>query len=122
MSSPFVAEIRIFAEILPLPDGPFVTVSYCLSPKNTALFLCLGRPTAETENLISRCLTCRVVHPSIRGRGAVSACTISASRGGSETVTLLQSEIPAHNHTVGVRPTGQAAAAWYGGPEAWTPG
>lgn len=39
----------------------------------------------------------------IRARARASRCTTWARWGGSETVTLLESEIPFHNHTMGAQ-------------------
>jgi microcystin-dependent protein len=98
MSSPFVAEIRIFAcNFAPTGwaqcNGQLLPIS-----QNTALFSLLGtfyggdgKSTFALPNL-------QGAVPIQSGQGAgLSGYSVGES-GGSETVTLLQSEIPAHNH------------------------
>lgn len=98
---PFVAEIRIFAgNFAPMGwafcDGQIMPLS-----QNTALFALLGttyggdgKSTFALPDLQGRI----PIAPSDGGNGL--SLRDLGQEGGSETVTLLQSEMPAHTHTV----------------------
>jgi microcystin-dependent protein len=98
MSSPFVAEIRIFPFNFPPTgwascDGQLMPIS-----QNTALFSLLGtfyggdgKSTFALPDLQGRV----PIHP---GQGPGLSQYFLGEESGSETITLLQSEMPAHNH------------------------
>ncbi len=98
MADPFVAEIRIFPfNFAPTGwafcDGQLLPIS-----QNTALFSLLGttyggdgKSTFALPNLQGSV----PMHP---GQGPGLSLHDLGEQGGSETVTLLQSEIPLHNH------------------------
>lgn len=100
MADPFVAEIRIFPfNFAPKGwawcDGQLLPLS-----QNTALFSLLGttyggdgKSTFALPNLQGRA----PMHP---GQGPGLSLRDLGESGGSETVTLLESEIPAHAHAV----------------------
>src|ERR687884_551284 len=100
MSSPFVAEIRIFAgNFAPTGwascDGQLMPIS-----QNTALFSLLGttyggdgKSTFALPNLQGSA----PMHP---GQGPGLSLHDLGESGGTQTVTLLQTEIPAHSHTM----------------------
>ncbi len=100
MSNPFVAEIRIFAgNFAPkgwaLCDGQILPLS-----QNTALFSLLGttyggdgKSTFALPNLQGS----SPLHP---GQGPGLSLRDLGEIGGEQTVTLLQTEIPAHSHTL----------------------
>lgn len=100
MSEPFVAEIRIFAgNFAPrgwaFCDGQLLPVS-----QNTALFSLIGttyggdgRSTTALPNLQGRA----PMHP---GRGPGLTDKRLGQRGGVETVTLTEAEMPNHNHNL----------------------
>ena len=100
MADPFVAEIRIYPfNFAPrgwaFCDGQLMPIS-----QNTALFSLLGttyggdgRSTFALPNLQGRA----VMHP---GQGPGLSLRDLGETGGAETVTLLQSEIPAHTHAL----------------------
>lgn len=100
MSSPFVAEIRIWAcNFAPTGwaqcNGQLLPLS-----QNTALFSLLGTTYggngASTFALPD--LTGRIpMHP---GQGPGLSLHDLGEQGGSDTVTLLQSEMPAHAHAL----------------------
>lgn len=97
---PFVAEIKIFAgNFAPTGwatcDGQLLPIS-----QNTALFSLLGttyggdgKSTFALPDLSGRV----PMHP---GQGPGLSLHDLGEMGGSETVTLLQSEMPMHNHLV----------------------
>ena len=98
MSEPFIAEIRIFAgNFAPrgwaFCDGQLLPIS-----QNTALFSLIGttyggdgRTTTALPNLQGRA----PMHP---GRGPGLTSRRLGERGGVETVTLTEAQMPAHNH------------------------
>jgi len=98
MSDPFVAEIRIFPfNFAPkgwaFCDGQILPIS-----QNTALFSLLGttyggngQSTFALPDLQGRL----PMHP---GQGPGLSLHDLGEEGGSEVVTLLQSEMPSHNH------------------------
>lgn len=100
MADPFVAEIRIFPFNFPPKgwawcDGQLLPLS-----QNTALFSLLGttyggdgKSTFALPNLEGRA-------PMQPGQGPGLSLYDLGETGGSETVTLLESEIPAHTHTL----------------------
>jgi microcystin-dependent protein len=98
VADPFVAEIRIFPfNFAPkgwaMCNGQLLPIS-----QNTALFSLLGtvyggdgKSTFALPNLIAS----GAIHP---GQGPGLSLYDLGETGGSETVTLLQSEIPSHSH------------------------
>jgi microcystin-dependent protein len=98
MSEPFIAEIRIFAgNFAPRSwafcDGQLLPVS-----QNTALFSLIGttyggdgRSTMALPNLMGRA----PMHP---GRGPGLTERRLGERGGVETVTVTEAQMPNHNH------------------------
>jgi microcystin-dependent protein len=100
MADPFVAEIRIFPfNFAPtgwaLCDGQLLPIS-----QNTALFSLLGttyggdgKTTFALPNLKGRA----PMHP---GQGQGLSLHDLGETGGSDAVTLMESEMPAHNHTL----------------------
>jgi microcystin-dependent protein len=100
MADPFVAEIRIFPfNFAPkgwaFCDGQLMPIS-----QNTALFALLGttyggdgKSTFALPDLQGN----SAMHP---GQGQGLSLRDLGEMGGSETVTLLVSEMPAHTHTI----------------------
>jgi len=98
MSEPFIAEIRIFAgNFAPrgwaFCDGQLLPIS-----QNTALFSLIGttyggdgRTTTALPNLQGRA----PMHP---GRGPGLTARRLGERGGADTVTLSEAQMPAHTH------------------------
>lgn len=105
MSSPFVAEIRIVGfNFAPrgwaLCNGQLLPIS-----QNTALFSLLGtnyggdgRSTFGLPNFQGNA-------PMFYGQGPGLSLYDIGEIGGSSSVTLLQTEMPAHNHGYNGRPT-----------------
>jgi microcystin-dependent protein len=98
MSNPFLAEIRIFTgNFAPkgwaLCDGQILPIS-----QNTALFSLLGTTYGGngTSNFALPNLQGSV--PIQAGQGPGLSLYDLGETGGTQTVTLLTSELPAHNH------------------------
>ena len=103
MSTPFVAEIRMFGfNFAPSGwaqcDGQLLPIS-----QNTALFSLLGtyyggdgKSTFALPNLQGRA--------RFWGQGPGLSLYVLGQQGGSQFVTLLKSEIPAHTHQVKAAP------------------
>ena len=99
MSNPFVAEIRIFAgNFAPkgwaLCDGQLLPIS-----QNTALFSLLGTTYGGDGKSNFALPDMQGNAPMQPGQGAGLSLRDLGETGGEQTVTLLQSEMPAHLHT-----------------------
>jgi microcystin-dependent protein len=98
MADPFVAEIRIFAFQFAPKGWAWCNGQLLPLSQNTALFSLLGTTYGGngTSNFALPDLQGRApMHP---GQGPGLSLHDLGETGGSETVTLLQSEIPAHSH------------------------
>lgn len=100
MSEPFIAEIRIFAGNFAPRGWAFCDGQLLPVAQNTALFSLIGttyggdgRTTTALPNLKGRA----PMHP---GRGPGLTTRVLGQRLGTETVTLLESQIPSHSHTM----------------------
>lgn len=100
MSEPFVAEIRIFAGNFAPRSWAFCNGQLLPIAQNTALFSLIGttyggdgRSTTALPNLQGRA----PMHP---GRGPGLTDRRLGQRGGVETVTLSEAQMPNHNHTL----------------------
>ena len=104
MSDPFVAEIRIFPfNFAPTGwawcDGQLLPLS-----QNTALFSLLGTfygGDGESSFALPDLQGRAPMHP---GQGPGLSLHDLGETGGSETVTLLESEIPSHSHSLRANP------------------
>lgn len=101
MADPFVAEIRIFAFNFPPTGWAFCNGQLMPISQNTALFSLLGttyggdgKSTFALPNMLDNV----PMHP---GQGPGLSLHDLGETGGSQTVTLLVSEIPVHAHNVG---------------------
>src|ERR1700736_5785635 len=100
MSNPFVAEIRIFPfNFAPkgwaFCDGQIMSIS-----QNTALFSLLGTTyggDGKSNFALPNMQGNVPMHP---GQGPGLSLHDLGETGGSETVTLLESEMPSHNHNL----------------------
>ncbi|WP_309667138.1 tail fiber protein [Tabrizicola sp.] len=99
MSQPFVAEIRIVGFNFPPRGWAFCNGQILPLSQNTALFSLLGttyggdgRSTFALPNLQGSV-------PIQQGQGPGLTDRILGEVGGSENVTLLQSEMPQHTHS-----------------------
>jgi microcystin-dependent protein len=100
MSEPFIAEIRIFAGNFAPRGWAFCNGQLLPVAQNTALFSLIGttyggdgRSTTALPNLEGRA----PMHP---GRGPGLTDRRLGQRGGVETVTLTEAQMPNHKHTV----------------------
>jgi len=100
MADPFVAEIRIFPFNFAPKGWAFCNGQLLPISQNTALFSLLGttyggdgKSTFALPDLEGRA----VMQP---GQGPGLSLRDLGEMGGSETVTLIESEIPAHTHTI----------------------
>ena len=101
MADPFLAEIRIFAFNFPPKGWAFCNGQILPLSQNTALFSLLGttyggdgKSTFALPNMQGNV----PMHP---GQGPGLSLHDLGETGGSQFVTLLTSEIPAHAHFVG---------------------
>jgi microcystin-dependent protein len=114
MANPFVAEIRIFPfNFAPkgwaLCNGQLMPIS-----QNTALFSLLGTTyggDGKSNFALPNLQGSAPMHP---GQGPGLSLHYLGEASGSDTITLLQSEMPAHSHTVGA--SGQNALQSVPGP------
>lgn len=102
MADPFVAEIRIFPfNFAPKGwawcDGQILPLS-----QNTALFSLLGTTYGGNGNSNFALPDLQGRAPMHPGQGPGLSLHDLGETGGSETVTLLQSEIPVHTHSLHV--------------------
>jgi microcystin-dependent protein len=100
MSEPFVAEIMIFAGNFAPRGWAFCDGQLLPIAQNTALFSLIGttyggdgRTTTALPNLQGR----TPMHP---GRGPGLTDRRLGERGGSETITLNNNQLPNHNHSL----------------------
>lgn len=100
MSEPFVAEIRIFAGSFAPRGWAFCNGQLLPVSQNTALFSLIGttyggdgRSTTALPNLQGRA----PMHP---GRGPGLTARRLGERGGVETVTLSEAQMPRHTHSL----------------------
>jgi microcystin-dependent protein len=96
----FVAEVRIFAFNFPPTGWAFCSGQLMPISQNTALFSLLGTTyggDGKSTFALPHVEGNAVMHP---GQGSGLSLHDLGEESGSETVTLLQSEIPAHTHTV----------------------
>lgn len=100
MSEPFVAEIRIFAGNFAPRGWAFCNGQLLPVSQNTALFSLIGttyggdgRSTTALPNLQGRA----PMHP---GRGPGLTSRRLGERGGTETVTVTEAQMPSHKHSI----------------------
>ena len=103
MSSPFVAEIRMFGFNFAPTGWAQCNGQLLPSSQNTALFSLLGtmyggdgKSTFALPDLQGNCAM-------FWGQGSGLSLYDQGQTGGSSSVTLLESEMPAHNHNVMAR-------------------
>ena len=119
MSEPFIAEIRIFAGDFAPRSWAFCNGQLLPISQNTALFSLIGttyggdgRSTTALPNLQGQA----PMHP---GRGPGLTSYRLGQRGGVETVTLSEAQMPSHTHTM--RASGGTGGPLGGGANATDP-
>jgi microcystin-dependent protein len=99
VADPFVAEMRIFPFNFPPKGWAFCDGQILPISQNTALFSLLGTTyggDGKSNFALPNMQGNAPMHP---GQGPGLSLHDLGETGGSETVTLLESEIPAHSHT-----------------------
>ena len=107
MADPFVAEIRIFGFNFPPTGWAFCNGQLLPISQNTALFALLGTTyggDGKTTFALPNLQGTAPMHPC---QGPGLSVHDLGETGGTETVTLLESEIPAHSHatSMSLRPS-----------------
>jgi microcystin-dependent protein len=119
MSNPFVAEVRIFTgNFAPkgwaLCDGQLMAIS-----QNTALFSLLGTTYGGDGKSTFALPDLQGSAPMQAGQGPGLSLRDLGETAGEQTVTLLQTEMPAHSHSAqgssGSNQTTPAGNAWASG-------
>ncbi len=103
MADPFVAEIRIFPFNFAPKGWAWCNGQLLPISQNTALFSLLGTTyggDGKSNFALPNLEGSAPMHP---GQGPGLSLHDLGETGGSETVTLLESEIPAHSHSVGAQ-------------------
>ena len=109
MADPFVAEIRIFPFNFPPTGWAFCNGQLLPLSQNTALFSLLGTTYGGDGKSTFALPDLQGNAPMHPGQGPGLSLHDLGETGGSDFVTLLTSEMPLHNHTVGrSNPTGDA--------------
>jgi len=96
---PFVAEIRIFPFNFPPKGWAFCDGQLLPISQNTALFSLVGTFYGGNGTSTFGLPNMQGNAPMHPGQGPGLSDHVVGETSGSETVTLLQSEIPAHSHT-----------------------
>jgi microcystin-dependent protein len=120
MANPFVAEIRIFPFNFAPQGWAFCDGQLMPLSQNTALFSLLG--TMYGGNGVNNFALPNLqgAAPMFWGQGPGLSLRDAGETGGSETVTLLESEIPSHSHGAQASPavsnSNDASGLVYGRP------
>jgi len=104
MANPFVAEIRIFPFNFAPKGWAFCDGQILPLSQNTALFSLLGTTyggDGKSNFALPNMQGNAPMHP---GQGPGLSLHDLGETGGSDTVTLLESEIPSHSHSLMVEP------------------
>ncbi len=100
MADPFVAEIRIVGFNFPPKGWAFCDGQILPLSQNTALFALLGTTyggNGQSNFALPNLQGSAPMHP---GQGQGLSLRDLGEQGGSQTVSLLESEMPAHTHNV----------------------
>jgi microcystin-dependent protein len=98
MSDQFVAEIRIFPFSFPPKGWAFCDGQLLLISQNTALFSLLGTTYGGDGKTNFGLPNLQGSTPMHAGQGPGLSLRVQGESGGEDTVTLLTTEMPAHNH------------------------
>jgi microcystin-dependent protein len=102
MSDQFVAEIRVFTGNFAPRGWAFCNGQLMPISQNTALFSLLGTYYGGDGKSTFALPNLQGMAPMFWGQGPGLSSYSLGESSGSQTVTLLQSEMPAHNHNVAV--------------------
>ncbi|HEX2052534.1 MAG TPA: tail fiber protein [Actinomycetota bacterium] len=100
MADPFVAEIRIFGFNFPPTGWAFCNGQILPISQNTALFSLIGTFYGGDGKSNFALPNLQGSAPMNPGQGQGLSLRDLGEVGGTETVTLLESEMPPHNHTL----------------------
>jgi len=100
MADPFVAEIRIYPFNFPPKGWAFCDGQLLPLSQNTALFSLLGTTYGGDGKSTFALPDMQGNSPMHPGQGPGLSLHDLGETGGSETVSLLESEIPAHSHAL----------------------
>ena len=117
MSDQFVAEIRIVPFNFPPTGWAFCDGQLMPISQNTALFSLLGTTYGGDGKSTFALPNLQGSSPLHKGQGQGLSLYDQGQIGGSDSVTLLQSEIPAHTHAVFA--SGDAADTGDAGDNCW---
>src|ERR1043165_9779278 len=100
MSEPFLGEIRLFPFNFAPRGWAFCQGQLLSIAQNTALFSILGTTYGANEQTTFALPDWRGGVPTHPGRGPGISPRTLGEQGGSETVALITTQIPAHTHTL----------------------
>lgn len=100
MSDPFIGEIRLFAGNFAPRDWAFCNGQLMSIAQNTALFSLLGTMYGGNGQTTFALPDLRGRVPVHMGQGPGLTPRTQGEMAGSETVTLLSSQMPAHSHAL----------------------
>ena len=102
MASPFVAEIRMFGFNFPPTGWAFCDGQLMPLSQNTALFSLLGTMYGGNGKSNFALPNLQGSAPMMWGQGSGLSLHDIGEMSGTQSVTLLDSEMPAHNHFINV--------------------
>jgi microcystin-dependent protein len=100
MSTPFIGEVRMFGGNFPPANWAFCNGQLINISDNTALYSLLGTTYGGNGTTTFALPDLRGRVPIAQGQGAGLTNRGIGDLGGTETVTLLDSNLPAHGHTL----------------------
>jgi microcystin-dependent protein len=102
MSEQFIGEIRMFAGNFPPRGWQFCQGQILSIAQNTALYSILGTTYGGNGTTTFALPDLRGRYPMQPGQGPGLSPRTLGEQGGSETVTLLANQMPAHTHSLNV--------------------
>src|SRR3954469_23448463 len=103
MSDQFVAEIRIFPFNFPPKGWAFCNGQILPISQNTALFSLLGTTYGGDGKSTFALPNLQGCAPMQQGQGQGLSLRDLGEQSGTDSVTLIQTEMPIHNHTMGAQ-------------------